>query len=96
MSSLSFQYIRYFIFALVVIYFIYDYFDQKKIKDEKEEFLKLKTFELVQKVTLFFVSLLAIAYFLYPEMPAFVPIILIVISSMYAEIFGKFYLRRKY
>lgn len=96
MNYIEFQYIKYFIFASVVIYFIYDYFDQKKIKDEREEFLKLKTFEFVQKVTLFCVTLLAVSYFLYSDMPAYVPIMVIVICSMYAEIFGKMYLRRKY
>ncbi|MEQ1723934.1 MAG: hypothetical protein ABL930_12220 [Pseudobdellovibrio sp.] len=96
MNYIEFQYIKYFIFASVIIYFVFDYFDQKKIKDEREEFLKLKTFELVQKVTLSCVTLLAVAYFLYPEMPAFVPIIVIVISCMYAEVFGKIWLRRKY
>lgn len=96
MNYVDFQYIKYFIFASVVIYFIYDYFDQKKLKDEREEFLKLKTFEFVQKITLICVSLLAVAYFLYPEMPAFVPIIVIVICSMYSEIAGKFYFRGKY
>lgn len=96
MNYIEFQYIKYFIFASVVIYFIFEYIDDKKMKDEREEFLKLKTFEFVQRVTLTSVSLLAVAYFLYPEMPAFVPIIVIVLCSMYAEIFGKLWLRRKY
>lgn len=96
MNTISFNYIRYFIFASVIIYFTFEYFDRRKIKDEREEFLKLKTYELVQKVTLLFVSLLSITYLLYPEMPAFVPITLIVICSMYTEIFGKLYLRSKY
>jgi hypothetical protein len=96
MSYIPFEYIKYFIFASVVIYFIYDFLDRKKVKDEREEFLKLKTYELVQKVTLFTVSLLSVAYFLFPEMPAFVPIVLIVICSLYAEIFGKAYFRSKH
>lgn len=96
MNYIPFEYIRYFIFCSVFIYFIYDFVERKKIKDEREEFLKLKTFELVQKVTLFTVSLLTIAYFLFPQMPAFVPIILIVICSMYTEMIGKAYLRRKH
>lgn len=96
MNYVPSEYIRYFIFISVVIYFIFDYIDQKKIKDEREEFLKLKTFELIQKVTLFSVSLLSIAYVLYPEMPAYVPIIIIIICGMYTEIIGKTYLRKKY
>lgn len=96
MNYMPFEYIQYFIFASVVIYFIYDYFDGKIIKDEREEFLKLKTFELVQKVTLFVVSVLSITYLLYPQMPAWLPMIAIVICSLYTEILGKAYLRRKH
>ena len=96
MSYEQIQWLRYLIFASVIIYFIYDYFDNKKIKDEREEFLKLKTFELVQKVTLFCVSVLALSYVFYPEMPAAIPIVTIVLCSLYTEVFGKLYLRRKY
>jgi uncharacterized membrane protein len=96
MSIIPFEYIKYFIFSSVIIYFIFDYLDQKKLKDEREEFIKLKTFELVQKTTLAVVSLISVAYLLYPSMPAYVPIILIVISSMYTEVLGKLYLRNKY
>lgn len=93
---MNFSYIQYFISLSGIIYFIFDYLEQKKIKDEREEFIKLKTFEMTQKVTSFSVAVLAVAYLLYPPMPAFVPIILIVMCSMYAEIFGKYYFRRKF
>ncbi len=93
MNYVTIEYLRYFIFISVVIYFIFDYFDRRKINDEREEFLRLKTFELVQKTTLFTISLLSIAYLLYPQMPAWVPLILIVVSSLYTEIFGKYFLR---
>lgn len=96
MNYVTGEYIRYFIIISVIVYFIFDYIDQKKIRDEREDFLKLKTFELVQKVTLFSVSLLSVAYVLYPAMPAYVPIIIIVVCGMYTEIIGKTYLRRKY
>ena len=93
---MSFQTIQYFIFASVLVYFIYDYFENKKLKDEREEFLKLKTFELVHKATIYSVALISVAYMLYPQMPAFVPIIVIVLCSLYSEIFGKIFFRRKY
>ncbi len=96
MDYLPFQYIQYFIFASVVVYFIFDFIDSKKLKDEREEFIKLKANELVQKATLFTVALLSVAYMLYPSMPAYVPIILIVLCSLYSEIFGKIYFRNKY
>ncbi len=96
MTYISFELIQYFILVSVLVYFIFDYVDSKRVKGEREEFLKLKTFEFVQKVTLFTVTVLSVSYLLYPGMPAFVPIILIVICSMYSEIFGKIYFRQKY
>ncbi len=94
--SFNFSIIQFFIIASVGIYFVFDYFDQKKIKDEREEFIKLKTSEFVQKATLAAITLIAIAYALAPQMPAFVPIIVIVICSMYSEILGKLYFRQKF
>lgn len=95
MITAAYDYLKYFILFSIAIYFIYGYLDEKKIKDQREEFLKLKTFELIQKMTLFTVTFVSIIFF-YPTLPAFVPIILIVICSMYAEIIGKAYLRRKF
>jgi hypothetical protein len=93
---MTFENIKFLIFASVIIYFIYEFFDRRKIKDEREEFLKLKTFEWVQKISLFSMTVLSVVYLLYPQMPAFVPLIVLVITSMYAEIFAKLYLRKKY
>ena len=92
----NYENIKYFIFGSVLIYFVFEYFDRKKLKDEREEFLKLKTFEWVQKISLVSMTLLSLIYLFYPGMPAFVPLIVLVITTMYAEIFAKFYLRRKY
>lgn len=94
--SIDFSIIQFFIIASVAVYFVFDYFDQKKIKDEREEFIKLKTSEFVQRATLAAVTVIALAYTLAPQMPAFVPIIVIVICSMYSEIVGKIYYRQKF
>ncbi|MGZ3692363.1 MAG: hypothetical protein ACXVAX_12725 [Pseudobdellovibrio sp.] len=96
MNYLDFQYIQYFIFASVVLYFVFDFFDSKKVKDEREEFIKLKANELVQKATLFTIALLSIAYMLYPGMPAYIPLICIILCNLYSEIVGKIYFRNKY
>jgi hypothetical protein len=93
---MTFENIKFLRFASGIIYFIYEFFDRRKIKDEREEFLKLKTFEWVQKISLFSMTVLSVVYLLYPQMPAFVPLIVLVITSMYAEIFAKLYLRKKY
>jgi hypothetical protein len=89
-------FIQYFIFASVLVYFVWEHFDQKKLKDEREEFIRLKTYELTHKVTLYTVLFLAFGYVLYPPMPVFVALVMIVLGSLYSEILGKFYFRRKY
>ena len=40
MNIVPTEYLRYFILLSVVIYFVFDYFDQKRIKDEREESYK--------------------------------------------------------
>ena len=94
--TLNFSMIQFFILVSIAVYFVFDYFDQKRIKDEREEFIKLKTSDFVQKSTLAAVTVIALAYAVVPEMPAFVPIIVIVICNMYSEILGKFLFRRKF
>ena len=92
--NLDFEYIRYFIFLSVVVYFGFEYFDRKHVRDEREELIRLKTFEWVQKTILFSTSLLTLAYWLYPEMSAAVPIIVIILAGMYSEILGKLFFRQ--
>ncbi len=84
-----------FIFLSVVIYFIYDYFDGKQIKDEREELIKLKTYSFVQKVNMAVLFLLSLAYFFIPFISGVIIIIALILSALYSEIIAKFYYRRK-
>ncbi|MBL6988594.1 MAG: hypothetical protein ISR65_02405 [Bacteriovoracaceae bacterium] len=80
----------------IVVYFIYDYFDGKQIKDEREELIKLKTFEFVQKANTFALLLLSIAYFFTVYIDGMLIIVVLIVSSLYTEIFAKLYYRKKY
>ena len=93
---MSFDFIRYLAFVSVIIYFIFDFLDGKRIKDEREEFIRLKTFELIHKVSLTALTLLSLSLALYPELPGSIAVMIFVFSFMYAEIFGKLYFRSKY
>lgn len=88
--------IRYLSFVSVLLYFVFDYYESKRIKDEREEFIRLKTFELIQRLTIVSLTLIAISFIFYPAMPAIFPVMVIVLASLYGEIFGKIYFRRKY
>ncbi len=90
------EYIRYLSLISVVIYFCFDYFDGKRLKDEREEFIRLKTYELISKVSITSLTLFSLALIPYPEIPGSLAVLVFVFSFMYAEIFGKLYLRSKY
>jgi hypothetical protein len=80
----------------VIIYFIFEYFDKKVVKDEREELIRLKTFEWLQKLNLWTVTVLAWWFFYDPGMSAIIPLMALVLTSLYGEIAGKIYFRRKY
>ncbi|MBF0206624.1 MAG: hypothetical protein HQK53_07020 [Oligoflexia bacterium] len=80
----------------IIVYFIYDYFEGKQIKDEREEWIKLKTFEFVQKANTFTLLLLSIAYFFIPYINGIIIIMILIISSLYTEIAAKLFYKRKY
>lgn len=84
------------IFLSVIIYFVYDYKDGKQIKDEREELIRLKTFEFVQRANTFALLLLSAAYFFTTYIHGLLIIFVLILSSMYTEIFSKIYFRRKY
>lgn len=89
-------YLRWILLITVVIYFIFDYFDEQLLKDEREEFIRLKTFELVHKVTTFALCAIAIAYTFFPWLNALYPILILILAYFYTELAGKIYYRRKF
>jgi hypothetical protein len=88
--------IRYLALISVVIYFIFEHFDKKTLKDEREELIRLKTFELMQKLNLWALTAMACLFFWDPGMSAIFPLMALVLTSLYGEIFGKLYYRRKF
>ncbi len=92
----NFDLLRILLIITVIIYFIYDYFEGKQIKDEREELIRLKTYELVHKATTTTLCALAVLYFFFPGMPALYPVLAVVFSFLYTEIVGKIYFRKKY
>ncbi len=87
---------RWLVLVSVVIYFIFEHFDKQMKKDEREELIRLKTFELLQKLNLWALTILACWFFYDPGMSAIFPLMALVLTSLYGEIAGKIYFRRKY
>jgi hypothetical protein len=88
--------LRYLTLISVIIYFIFEFLDRKTVKDEREELIRLKTYELMQKLTMWSLTALALSFVFFPEMPAMLPVMILIFASMYGEIAGKLYFRWKY
>jgi len=82
------------IFLSVVIYLIYDFFERKNILDEREELIKLKSFEFIQKVNTFTLFIFSLGYFFLKNIDGLLIISVLILSTLYTEIFSKLYYRR--
>lgn len=92
----NFQWLNFILFLSIIVYFIYDHFESKQVKDEREEFIKLKTYEFVQKVNTVTLLGLSTAYFFTSFISGLLIIFLLILSSLYMEILAKIYYRKKY
>ena len=92
----NFNFLRLALLVTMAIYFVFEYFDEKQTKDEREELIRLKTFELVHKVTIATLALVAASYLFFPEINALYYIFVLMIAFLYTEIIGKLYFRRKF
>ena len=84
------------ILVSVIIYFIFDHFDKVEVNDEREELIRLKTFQVVQKVNTGTLLVLALSYFFFSYIPGLLIIFILILSSLYTEIGAKLYFRKKY
>jgi hypothetical protein len=81
------------LFGSVLLYGFFDFFDKQRVQDEREEWLRLKTANLLQKLNLISITLLSIYLYIEPEFSAYACIQVFILSSLYGEIFGKLYYR---
>jgi hypothetical protein len=80
----------------VLIYFAFEYLDKNRIKDEREELIRLKTFELMQKLNIWALTVLALWFFWDPEISAIIPLMALVLTNLYGEIMGKIFYGKKF
>ncbi len=81
--------------ASVVIYLIFDFVDGKRVKDEREELIQLKSLELAHKATLATLTAAALFYLFFPWVNSFYIILALILAALYTEILGKIFYRRK-
>ena len=87
--------IRYLILLSVFAYLVFDFFENRRVMDEREELIRLKSFELTQKMNMWTITALATWFAYDPQMPALYPLAASVLASLYGEIVGRTYYRRK-
>lgn len=80
----------------VLLYFVYNHVEEKLIKDEREELIRLKTYAFAQKANTFALTMLSGAYFFLHEINGILILFILILSSLYTEMAAKFYFRRKY
>ena len=79
----------------ILVYFIFSFFEDRRVDDEREELIRLKTFELVQKLTMWAITAFAVVICFQPQFPAIYPLLVLVLANMYSEIAAKIYFRKK-
>jgi hypothetical protein len=79
----------------LVAYFIFDSFEDRRVRDEREELIRLKTHRFVQKVSSYSLCALTVLYIYDREQPAIVFLVAMVLASLYSEIAGRLYWRSR-
>jgi len=69
--------------------------ENRRVRDEREDLIRLKGLELAHKATLATLAGVALLYLFYPRINAFYIIEALVLSALYTEIWGKVYYRYK-
>jgi hypothetical protein len=87
--------IRILSFLSVLIYVGFDFVDRRRVKDEREELIRLKSLELAHQATLGTLTVLALVYVFYPGLDTVYFLIAIVLAALYTEIVGKIYYRAR-
>jgi hypothetical protein len=79
----------------VIFYIIFDFFGSKRIKDEREVLIQMKSYALAHNVTLATLLVFSAAYPFYPHLDSAFVIQGLVLSVLYTEILGKVFYRSK-
>lgn len=79
----------------IAIFFdiIYKFFDKKRIKDERENLIHLKSLEFMQRVSSAVLAAFAILYIFYPKVNAIYAIIGLSICAIFSYPIGKAFFR---
>ena len=94
--SFEFSYPKCFILLSIIPYIIYHFTNCAKIKDERDEYISLQAFKIVQRVTIVALLILAGLNFFYKGLDAQIVLTVTIIASLYSEMIARWALRCKY
>ncbi len=92
---MTYSLIQTLLIASIAAYFIFDFFEDKRVYDEREELIRLKTHTIVQKTSSWSLAALTVLYIYNRDIPGIVFLVAMVLASLYSEIIGRVYWRSK-
>lgn len=79
----------------LIVYFIFNAFEDRRVQDEREEIIRLKTHKFVQQVSSWTLSALTVLYIYDRDQPAILFLAGMILASLYSEIVGRYFWRSK-
>ena len=92
----EFSYPKCFILLSIIPYIIYHFTNCAKIKDERDEYISLQAFKIVQRVTIVALLSMAALNFFYKGLDAQLVLTVTIVASLYSEMIARWALRCKY
>jgi hypothetical protein len=80
----------------LIAYFVFDFLERRRPQDERENLISLKTSDFTHKLNMICIFAMSFLYWRDSSLPAVYPIFGFVLTSLYGEMMGKIYFRRKY
>jgi hypothetical protein len=77
----------------LAIYFLFDYLDGRRVRDEREELIRLKALEFAHKANMGVLTVLAFLYASHSRVNAQLVILSLIASALYGEIAAKVFYR---
>jgi hypothetical protein len=90
------DWLRWLALASLAIFFLVDFWDARRVEDEREKLIQLKALELAHKVTMACLTAAAVLYAVSPGLDAQFVILALIAAALYGEVAAKVWYRSKF
>ena len=87
--------LRWLTIASLAIYFVFDFWDARRVEDEREKLIQLKALELAHKITMACLTGAAVLYAASPTLDAQFVILALIAAALYGEVVAKLWYRTR-